>query len=221
MAFSRPDTQTVNRRIAANIAFYRRSRGMTQSELAELINYSDKSVSKWERGAAAPDIYVLVSIAELYGVTVNDLLSENAPLPPPDADELRFKRRIVMCLQMIVGVWFVATIAFAVWKMFFSQYSHSNAAWLTFIFAVPVSLIILVVTSALWWGPKTTLISVSALAWTLAACVYLFLSSLSYAWLLFTVFGAAQILIVLWYVRLRLSARTARRATADSRNTDE
>ena len=67
--------------IARRIAFYRRQAGHTQADLAEKLSYSDKSISKWERGEGVPDIYVLTRIAELYGVTVNDLISEDAPGP--------------------------------------------------------------------------------------------------------------------------------------------
>ena len=47
---------------------------MTQAELGEKLNYSDKTISKWERGESAPDISVLVEIAELFGVTLDSLV---------------------------------------------------------------------------------------------------------------------------------------------------
>ena len=56
--------------IAENIAYYRKQNGDTQAELAEKLNYSDKSVSKWERGDGTPDIYILAKIAALYKITV-------------------------------------------------------------------------------------------------------------------------------------------------------
>ena len=68
----------VNKRIGKNIAAFRKGANLTQAELAQKINYSDKSVSKWESGNGAPDVYVLMSLAELFGVTVNDLVGESA-----------------------------------------------------------------------------------------------------------------------------------------------
>ncbi|MBR2054127.1 MAG: helix-turn-helix transcriptional regulator, partial [Clostridia bacterium] len=67
--------ETLRQSIARNLTFYRKLAGHTQAELAEQLNYSDKSVSKWERGEGVPDIYVLQQIAELYRITVNDLIS--------------------------------------------------------------------------------------------------------------------------------------------------
>ena len=69
----------INQNLAKNLAYYRKASGWTQAELAEKINYSDKSVSKWESGNGVPDLYILLRLAELYGVTLNDLVGEKRP----------------------------------------------------------------------------------------------------------------------------------------------
>ena len=63
--------------ISNNMLIYRKRAGLTQAELAEKINYSDKAVSKWERGDGVPDVAVLCEMAEIFGVTLNDMVSEN------------------------------------------------------------------------------------------------------------------------------------------------
>ena len=68
----------INANIVKNLTYYRKSAGLTQAELAEKINYSDKSISKWESGNGVPDIYILIQLAKLYGVTVNDLVYGDA-----------------------------------------------------------------------------------------------------------------------------------------------
>jgi len=60
---------------ASNLIKLRTRAGMTQAELGEKLHYSDKSVSKWERGESVPDAYVLKCIAELFGVSVDYLIS--------------------------------------------------------------------------------------------------------------------------------------------------
>ena len=60
--------------VAKNLAAYRKMSGLTQLELAEKLNYSDKSVSKWERGDGLPDVYVLKTLADFYGVTTDYIL---------------------------------------------------------------------------------------------------------------------------------------------------
>ena len=61
--------------IARNIVDLRRANNMTQLELAEKLNYTDKAVSKWERGESLPDISVLKTIADLFGVKIDYLVT--------------------------------------------------------------------------------------------------------------------------------------------------
>ena len=70
------NTNEINEKIAKNLVHYRKAAKLTQAELAEKINYSDKSVSKWESGNGVPDVYILIRLAQLYGVTVNDLVCD-------------------------------------------------------------------------------------------------------------------------------------------------
>lgn len=70
------DEATLRRTVSKNIAAYRKAHSDTQLTLAEKLNYSDKSVSKWERGESLPDIFILTQIADLYGITVSNLIGE-------------------------------------------------------------------------------------------------------------------------------------------------
>ncbi len=54
---------------------FRAELGMTQKQLAERINVSDKAVSKWERGNGCPDVSLLSALADIFGIDVNVLLS--------------------------------------------------------------------------------------------------------------------------------------------------
>ena len=66
-------------RLAHNLVSLRKASGLTQVELAEKIKYSNKTVSKWERAEGYPDIFTLKKIAEVYGVTVDELLEGVSP----------------------------------------------------------------------------------------------------------------------------------------------
>ena len=68
------DGEKLKYQIGANIAAYRKRAGLTQAGLAEKLNYSDKAVSKWERGESVPDVLTLAMLAEQFQLTVNDLL---------------------------------------------------------------------------------------------------------------------------------------------------
>lgn len=60
--------------IGGFIAALRKANGMTQKDLAEKLNVSDKTVSRWERDDGAPDLAVIPVIAEIFGVTCDELL---------------------------------------------------------------------------------------------------------------------------------------------------
>ena len=64
--------------VADNLTEFRKQKKWTQAELAEMLHYSDKSVSKWERGASLPDLKVMMRLAELFEVSLEDLTTENA-----------------------------------------------------------------------------------------------------------------------------------------------
>ena len=68
---------------ASNLIRLRTQAGMKQAELGAQLNYSDKSVSKWERGEAIPDAYVLTQLAEIFGVSVDALLTSHDKVTKP------------------------------------------------------------------------------------------------------------------------------------------
>jgi transcriptional regulator with XRE-family HTH domain len=175
---------------------------MTQAELAERIKYSDKSISKWERGSGVPDIFVLSLLAEIYNVTVNDLISENAPLPPPLASDI-IKKRIIIMLLSVGLAWLTATVTYTVLRIAVPGFSY---AWSCFVLAIPISCIICVVFCALWWSILFQFLSVSALVWAVATSVYILVPLYS-IYLIFAVSAVMQVLVLLWYMMKKPARR--------------
>ena len=105
---------------ASNIIKLRTGRGLTQAELGAMLNYSDKTISKWERGEAIPDAYVLTQIAEIFGVTVDSLLSTETHWQPPEEEkkpELSYSIDVIIAIA-VIGVWTLALTAFvALWLL--------------------------------------------------------------------------------------------------------
>lgn len=104
--------EQIKANIALNITELRKKNGMTQSELAKFLNYSDKSVSKWERGDGIPDVVVLQKIAELFGVTLNDLLKGEISVKKSTSKPSTVNRIIIPLLSASLS-FFVASIVFA------------------------------------------------------------------------------------------------------------
>lgn len=196
------DEQLLKQTIAANLARYRKLNNMTQAELATQISYSDKSVSKWERAEGVPDIFVLTLLAELYGVTVNDFLSENEPLALPPSPGKNMPRIIVLLLSIGLA-WLVATIAFTALRLILPSF---DLAWLAFILAIPASCIIAVVFTSLWWNMLPLFFSVSLLLWSLALCVHIIISIKNIT-LIYAIAAVMQILVLLWFILKKQTRR--------------
>ena len=177
--------------IAENIAYYRRQNGDTQADLAEKLNYSDKSVSKWERGDGTPDIFILSKIADLYGITVQDLL-RTKKVPKSHT------RHVLITLLSIGLVWLTMTVLFCAAKILGVL---PDWAWLLFIFAIPISAIVWEVFSAMWWGLLQQAISGSLIIWGIGLSLALALSiHLNSAFLLLVVCGVLQVLLILFFL---------------------
>ena len=136
--------------IAANISALRQNAGMTQASLAERLNYTDKAVSKWERGESVPDIAVLKQIADMFGVTVDYIITEHEPdekIPKPAVASERSKKRdrIMITLISITGAWFLALLSFViVWIV------SGKTLPVIFLFFLPVTGILMLVFNSVW-----------------------------------------------------------------------
>lgn len=187
------DDEKVKRILASNIASYRKESNLTQSELAEKIFYSDKSVSKWERAEGVPDICVLVMLADLFGVTVNDLLSEKHKKSKHVAPKLK---HVIVTLMSIGLVWLVATVVFFVIKIAAPTLAK---AWLTFIYAIPVTFIVSFVFSSLWHTIVSRFLSLSGIIWGIALALDVTFS-IQNMFLIYPIAGALQVLVILWFL---------------------
>ncbi len=188
----------INARIARNLASYRKAAGYTQAELAEKINYSDKSVSKWEQGNGVPDIYILLQLASLYGVTVNDLIGEDGERIAAHAKKKTHRLRLLIILLSCGIVWLVATSAFVLLQLI----APGGAWWLAFLYAVPVTAILLVVYASIWKYRTLNFISISLIVWGTISCMFLTALALGgkaeSTWFLFLIGVPLQIMEIFW-----------------------
>ena len=199
--------------LGANIASYRKRARMTQATLAEKINYSDKAVSKWERGESIPDLPTLVQLAELFEVTVDDLLVDPNELPENGskvekimsrAVEKTLKRKanknIILGLSSIL-VWFMALLSFVICSSLNIENLGLEKSWVAFIYAIPVDAIVMLSLRSAWKDFRWNQGLVSAIVWGGLLSVYI--SLLVFAnqniWKVFLLGVPGQIAILLWF----------------------
>lgn len=202
------DDEKLKKQIGANIASYRKRLGLTQMGLAEKLNYSDKAVSKWERGESAPDVQTLVQLAELFDVSVNDLLVDPNELPENPgavervmgrAVEKTFKRKadkkIILGLSSVL-VWFVALLLFVVLSSL-----ELPKSWLAFFYAIPADAIVMLSLRSAWKDFRWNQALISLIMW--GSLLSIFMTLLVFLqlniWKLFLLGIPGQAAILLWF----------------------
>ena len=184
--------------IAQNIAELRRENNMTQLELAEKLNYSDKAISKWERAESIPDVAVLKNIADIFLVSVDYLLEEThkRTIQPVARTTVRKRRRSIITWLGVFLVWMIATISFVTLQLAFPAKAN---AWLNFVWAVPVSAVVWLIMNSIWFNRRRNYLIVSVLMWTVLAAAHITLLVAGVnVWLIYLLGIPAQIIIVLW-----------------------
>lgn len=181
--------------IAQNLTRFRKLAGLTQQQLAEQLNYSDKTVSKWERAEGIPDILVLKTLAQIYGVTVNDFLVEHKKTTVRALFKSTLIRRCLIALLSAGLVYFIAAAVSAIVLMIDNSAPIARYAFLT---ALPVSLIVLLVFACLWCKVWQKAVVVSALTWSLCLFADVLIVA-DNSWLVYVVGGFFQVMIVLWF----------------------
>lgn len=199
--------ETLRQQIGANIASYRKREGWTQAKLAEKLNYSDKAVSKWERGESVPDVLILANLAELFGITVNDLLVDPNALPAQTGAvqqamgqvvEKTLKRKAnkntILQLSSLL-VWFVALLIFVILDTVGVPHSY-----LAFFYAIPADGIVMLSLRSAWHDFRWNRALVSVIAWGGLLSLYMTLLILLQfnAWRIFLLGIPGQASILLW-----------------------
>jgi transcriptional regulator with XRE-family HTH domain len=182
--------------VAKNIVRLRQASGMTQADLAAKLNYSDKAVSKWERGESLPDVAVLAQIADLFQVSLDWLVRGEVMSAEPAVKERSRLNRVMVTIMSVVLVWLVAALVFMVIHLIAGG-SVVNA--LVFIYAVPASLIVWLVFNSSWFRPRMNFLIISLLVWSLLATIHLSILPFGYnVWPIYILGIPGQIIIFIW-----------------------
>ena len=161
--------------VAHNLTLLRKKKGMTQAELAAQFNYSDKAVSKWEHAETMPDLDTLDRLARFYEVSLSDLVTEGA-INENESDVKKERalsnvtKSIITALSVTV-VWLFAFLLFYIFDIL--SIKGPFRSWIVFLWAVPASLIILLVFNAIWGNAIFRTILIIGLVWAVITCVYL------------------------------------------------
>jgi transcriptional regulator with XRE-family HTH domain len=179
--------------IAKNLVELRKSRKLTQQDLAQKLNYSDKAISRWEHAEALPDIETLSKVCDVYGVKFEYLLQKEQPKKNnPYVNKNDIASRVIITFIAVLSVWIAALVAFTYINTILKE-----VAWTLFIWALPVTAVVCNVCNKLFFQNRTfKYISNSAFMWTLLLSIYLQIIEYN-IWMLFIIGVPIQIVIIL------------------------
>lgn len=204
------EVEKLKYQIGANISMYRKRAGLTQAGLAEKLNYSDKAVSKWERGESVPDVLTLALLAEQFDITVNDLLTDPNELPgnPTSLEatmskvsEKALKRKanknIILMLSSLL-VWFVALFVYVTMSSFALTKPYST---ILFPYAIPITAIVLLSLRSAWHDFRWNKALISIIVWGSLLSIYatIYMIWKVHFWKIFLLGIPGQLAILLWF----------------------
>ena len=187
--------------VAKNISELRQKNSMTQLALAQKLNYSDKAISKWERGESFPDIFMLKRIADLFGVSVDYLLCEDhSETVKHEAQVTGIVRRNRILISFLANmlIWLIATVAFVIVGLV-----HPDSilpGWMIFLYALPLSSVVTLVFNSIWGRTKLNYLIITFMSWFILLAfymTYLTIFDLN-IWIIFVIGVPVQIMISLW-----------------------
>lgn len=183
----------INFVIGTNIKELRKANKLTQYELAEKLNYSNKAISRWESGEVIPDVLTLNKICELFNIPLSQIFEENITNSKVKKYyKMQIGNKLAISLLSVLSIWLAATIVFVS-----IQLTYNYSLWQVFIWAVPLSCIVGVIFNSIWGKSMFNYLLISILNWFTLASVYLSIGNYK-LWLIFIIGLPVQIGIILW-----------------------
>ena len=180
--------------IGKNLSELRKNKGLTQLELAEMFNYTDRAVSKWENGDTLPDIEILYNLCEFYGVTLDYLTHEENYSFVKKNRETPFKSKIWITALISSLMWLLATVTFVI-----SLLSKTQPLWQAFVWAVPASAFMVIILNRIYFRNRLVyFLFWSLFVWSILVSVHLsFLPSYN-VWPIYLLGVPAQATLFIW-----------------------
>ncbi|MFA7192569.1 MAG: helix-turn-helix transcriptional regulator [Bacilli bacterium] len=182
--------------IKENLIRLRKEKKWTQLELAEKINYSDKTISRWEKGDVTPDIETLEVLSKIYNVPFEIFfVKSEKKFRSFKIKQMEMGNKLAISLLAVLTVWIIATSSYVYLNIF-----NDQNQWTIFLWAIPVSCIVATIFNSIWGQLKTTFVIISVLIWSLitAVCLQILVDYSIFPWLLYIVGIPIQIATILF-----------------------
>lgn len=180
--------------IANNLIVLRKHNHLTQAELAEKLKFSDKAISRWEKGEVVPDVETLNKISEVYNIEFETLFDKNLidKLNKPQEKKSWKRNKFIIVFLAELLVCFMAVVGYVTISLAFDL-----SVWQIFIWMLVAMSIVSLVFAWVWNKKIVKFTSMSMLVWSLILSLYIQFISYNW-WLLFIIGIPLQLAILLW-----------------------
>lgn len=199
--------KSVSEIVISNLIKLRKKSGLTQIELSQKINYSDKAISRWEKGEVIPSIEVLEKLAEIYQVNIVYFFEEHLDSEELKIEEKNFNLRLCIMFSLILVVWTVAVLSFVMAKRLLGVYYFQALIW-----ALPITMFVIRWCCRYYFNNKFYILTSSFGCWFTISAIYLQFLELN-LWPIF-IFGVpVQLTIILFSLFNKLNKQKQKRNT--------
>ena len=184
--------ENLNIVIGKKLLYLRKKNKLTQAELAEKLNYSDKAISKWEKGESLPSVEVFYKISKLYGVSLDFIIGDETAAPQPIKNDDRKRIYLSITNLAVLAIWFVALLLFVLFDII-----TSTSQWMVFAWATPASFLVALIFDCIWHKHKGLYVLISLLMWSLLLCFVLQFLTFN-IWKILLIGIPLQIAVIIW-----------------------
>ena len=184
--------ENLNITIGKKLLYLRKKSKLTQAELAEKLNYSDKAISKWEKGESLPSVEVFYKISKLYGVSLDFIIGDETAAPQPIKNDDRKRIYLSITNLAVLAIWFVALLLFVLFDII-----TSTSQWMVFAWATPASFLVALIFDCIWHKHKGLYALISLLMWSLLLCFVLQFLTFN-IWKILLIGIPLQIAVIIW-----------------------
>lgn len=178
--------------IGENIAALRKANNFTQQQLADKLNYSNKAVSRWEKGECLPSVETLSELCGFFGVEF-DYLIRRHETPAVIKKKAADVNKIAIALLACLTVFTLATIIFVYVKVV-----HKVDYWQSFVWGAPISAFIVAELCRRWaWNKAVKFALTSFFLWSLITAVFLTVVDIVNIWPIYLIGIPLQVIFIL------------------------
>lgn len=128
-------------KIEDKIKTYRKEKGWTQKELAELLHLSDKTISSWETGRTYPDLDSLIQLADLFDLTLDELIKEDTKMIKNLDKKIKRNTYTLPIISISIGLILIVLIAYMTLSP--NSFSGTIIMWLSMVISIGLVIFVL------------------------------------------------------------------------------